>query len=153
MSNFVGFEPIFDANSRVLVLGSFPSVQSRKQQFYYGNPHNRFWRTLALCLGKPVPESVQQKRELCLQNGVALWDIVQSCSVEGSLDSNLRNTVTVDLEPLLARCHIGKILCNGATAYKLTLRSYKGDIPVIKLPSTSPANTRFDCAVWVEQFN
>ena len=99
-----GFEPVFDERSRVLVLGSFPSVLSRANAFYYGNPQNRFWRVMAVCLGAPVPPnegdslasgepatldaSVAAKRSMLLNGGVALWDVIESCDIKGSSDAS-----------------------------------------------------------------
>lgn len=144
-----GFEPVFDGNSTILILGSFPSVKSREQAFYYGNKHNRFWAMLGEFYNCPV-NSVADKISLCLHNGIALWDIVASCTIKGSMDTDIRNYTLVDLSQVLSKCGITKILCNGAKAYELTMSAYEGNIPVIKLPSTSPANVRFDKAVWFD---
>ncbi len=149
MSYCVGFEPIFDAHSRVLVLGSFPSVLSRRQAFYYGNPRNRFWSVLAEAFGEEFPQTIADRKNLCLNNGVALWDIVADCEIEGSMDSDIRNLRTVDLRRITERCPLQKILCNGLVAYKLTVQTYTGSLPVVRLPSTSPANVRFDKEAWL----
>ena len=150
MDRFYGFEPVFDRNSRVLILGSFPSVKSRMASFYYGNPQNRFWRTLCEAFGSPLVTTVEEKKRLCLANGVALWDIVSSCYIEGSMDANITDPTLVGLSRIIDVCNIDKILCNGATAYKLTTAVYKGDIPVYKLGSTSSANRRFNKDEWIE---
>ena len=147
MKRFFGFEPVFDSDSRVLILGSFPSVKSRAVEFYYGNKQNRFWTTLHEIFGESVT-TVDDKRRLCLAHGIALWDIVESCEIVGSMDADIFDYTLVDLNKVLAHCNINKILCNGATSYKLTTSVYKGDIPVYKLPSTSPANAHFDKDVW-----
>lgn len=147
---YQGFPPIYDSNSRVLILGSFPSVKSRETDFYYGNLRNRFWQVLAEIFGEQVPQTVESKKRLCLDNGVALWDIVASCEIKGSMDADIRNIQTVDLQSVLSVCPIEKILCNGSAAYKLTTAVYKGALPVIKLPSTSPANVRFDKTAWFD---
>ena len=148
MEKFYGFEPIFDSNSRVLILGSFPSVKSRETEFYYGNKQNRFWRTLSEAFGEQTVETVENKIRLCLNHRVALWDIVASCEIQGSMDADIKNYKLVDLERILGSCPIEKILCNGATSYKLTKSIYNGEIPVYKLPSTSSANVRFDKTEW-----
>ncbi len=148
---YQGFQPIFDGNSRVLILGSFPSVKSREQAFYYGNPRNRFWSTLCVAFGERLPQTVEQKKQLCLSHGIALWDVVASCTIEGSMDSDIRDYLTVDLEEVSAHCRLNKLLCNGATAYRITKETYRGNLPVIQLPSTSPANVRFDISAWLEQ--
>ena len=150
MEKFYGFEPVFDSNSRVLILGSFPSVKSREAEFYYGNKQNRFWRTLCEAFGEQTVETVEDKKRLCLRHGIALWDIVASCEIKGSMDADITNYELVNLERVLKNCNVEKILCNGATSYKLTKSVYNGGIPVYKLPSTSSANVRFDKSVWLE---
>lgn len=149
---FCGFEPIFDINSRILILGSFPSVKSREQAFYYGNKQNRFWRMLGEFYSCSV-QSVADKIALCLDNKIALWDIVASCKIQGSLDTDIRDYVLADLSVVLDKCNIFKILCNGVKAYQLTVQAYKGDVPVFKMPSTSPANTRFDKSTWFAELS
>ena len=150
MTKFHGFEPVFDGNSRVLILGSFPSVKSRETDFYYGNKQNRFWPTLCEAFGHPLVTTVEEKKRLCLSCGVALWDIVESCEIRGSMDADITNYTLVDLAQVLTECKIEKILCNGATAYKLTKSTYNGQIPVYKLSSTSPANPRFNKEEWLQ---
>lgn len=150
MQRYEGFSPLFDGNSKILVLGSFPSIKSREQQFYYGNPQNRFWKTLRKAFGGTT-ETVADKKRLCLQNGIALWDIVASCEIDGSLDCSIKNFCLADLSLVLNNCKIEKILCNGAKAFQLTSSVYNGAIPLFKMPSTSPANTRFDESVWLNQ--
>ena len=134
--------PVWDERSRVLILGSFPSVKSREAAFFYGHPQNRFWKVLAAVLGTSVPETVEQKRALLLENGIALWDVVASCEVTGSSDSSIKNVVPNDLTPILSAGRVQKIYVNGKTAqryYDRYLRAATG-IEVVCLPSTSPAN-------------
>ena len=150
MTKFHGFEPVFDSNSKTLILGSFPSVKSRETDFYYGNAQNRFWTTLSQAFGEQPVATVEEKKRLCLSNGVALWDIVESCEIRGSMDVDITNYTLVDLSRVLGNCKIDKILCNGATAYKLTKSVYSGQIPVYKLSSTSPANPRFNKDEWIK---
>lgn len=150
MQRQFGFPPLFDKNSRVLILGSFPSVKSRQQQFYYGNKQNRFWRVLQKAFGGSV-ETIDDKKKLCLENGIALWDAVVSCEIEGSMDADIKNYLLADLSQVLNFSSVSKILCNGAKAYELTTSVYRGNLPVVKLPSTSPANVRFDEEVWLQQ--
>lgn len=145
-----GFPPVYDGDSKILILGSFPSVKSRKVNFYYGNKQNRFWKTLEEFYGETV-ETVDDKKSLCLRRGIALWDIVISCEIKGSMDADITNYVLADLTEILQKCKIVKILCNGAKAYELTKSVYGGDIPVYKLPSTSPANVSFNKQKWFEQ--
>ena len=151
MEKFFGFPPLFDANSKVLVLGSFPSVKSRAEGFYYGNKQNRFWKTLCQAFDVPLVVTVEEKKQLCLNNGIALWDIVDSCQIKGSMDADIANYRLVDLSEVLGRAKIVKILCNGQKAYELTTAVYNGDVPVYKMPSTSPANVRFDKDLWLSQ--
>ena len=150
MSKFHGFEPVFDSNSRVLILGSFPSVKSRATDFYYRNAQNRFWSTLCEAFGEQTVTTVQEKKRLCLSCGVALWDIVASCEIQGSMDANITDYTLVDLSRILDVCNIQKILCNGATAYKFTKSVYNGEVPLYKLSSTSPANPRFNKDEWLQ---
>lgn len=142
---FHTFDPVCDENSRILILGSFPSVKSRENQFYYGHPQNRFWKMLARLLGEAVPESIEEKKSLLLRHGIALWDVVSSCDIKASSDSSIRNVVPCDLKGLLARAPIHTILANGDTAFRLYNRYCEAEtgIPAIKCPSTSPANAVF----------
>ena len=150
MDKVHGFSPVFDGDSRVLILGSFPSVKSRQSEFYYGNKQNRFWKVISEAFGEIEPRTVDDKISLCLKHNVALWDIVGSCRIEGSMDVDIKDYELVDLQKVLANSKIDKILCNGATAYRLTLTAYDGNLPVYKLPSTSPANVRFDKNIWLQ---
>ncbi len=136
------FPPLYDENSRILILGSFPSVKSREQQFYYGHPQNRFWRIMAAVTGEPFPETVEEKKRLVLSRGIALWDVIDSCEIRGSSDSSIRNAVPTDLPVILAGSRIGKIYTNGKLAYRLYARyQFPGTgIEAVPLPSTSPAN-------------
>ena len=153
-----GFEPVFDQHSRGLVLGSFPSVLSRANAFYYGNPQNRFWRVMAACLGVPVPpnegdpqadgtlaaleESIAAKRSMLLNGGVALWDVIESCDIKGSSDASIRNVVPIDIGRITIVAPIEAVVCNGGTAGRLYHR-YLESLTGIKaqvMPSTSPAN-------------
>ena len=134
--------PVYNARSRVLILGSFPSVKSREAQFFYGHPQNRFWRVLATVLGRPVPGSVAEKRALLLGGGVALWDVIAACEITGSSDSSIRGAVPNDVGRILAAAPIGAVFCNGQTAgrlYDRLLRPALGREAAV-LPSTSPAN-------------
>ena len=149
MSIVKGFEPVFDRNSRLLILGSFPSVKSRKIQFYYGNKQNRFWRILCSYFGEDIPKSVEEKREFLLNHRIALWDIVTECEIEGSKDDTIKNFKVADIKTLLQNSKIKYIILNGSKAYSI-FNEYYSDIaiPYKKLPSTSPANTRFDEKEW-----
>ena len=137
-----GFAPVWDERSRVLVLGTLPSVKSREEGFYYGHPQNRFWKVLARVFGTPEPRSVEEKTALLLQNGVALWDVVGQCDIRLSADSTIRNAEPNDVRPILAAADIRLILANGATAkalYDRLLLPLTGR-EALRMPSTSPAN-------------
>lgn len=127
---------------RILILGSFPSVKSRETAFFYGHPKNRFWRVMAAVLGEPVPETVAEKTALLTSHGIALWDVIASCDIQGSSDSSITNVTPTDLTPILAGGTIRAIFTNGTTATRLyTKYQYPiTGIPAILLFSTSPAN-------------
>ena len=139
------FPPLFDAESRVLILGSFPSVRSREQGFFYGYPQNRFWPLLAGLFGEPVPVTIPEKRELVLSHQLALWDAVGECRVTGSADASIRDVRPNDLNAVLSAAPIRGIFCNGATAWQCFRRYCQADLGLeaVKLPSTSPANARW----------
>ena len=145
----IGFAPVFDEYSRVLILGSFPSVKSRQIDFYYGNKQNRFWRTICGYFGEEIPETVEGKKDFLSRRQIALWDMVVSCEIEGSADASVKNAEAADLNKVLRHAKIDKILLNGTLAYELFLKGYK-DLCVTyeRMPSTSPANPRFDENVW-----
>ena len=165
-----GFEPVFDEHSCVLVLGSFPSVLSRANAFYYGNPQNRFWRVMAACLGVPVPPnegdslangepatldaSIAAKRAMLLNGGVALWDVIESCDIKGSSDASIKNVVPAQAARITGTAPIEQVICNGGTAgrlYKRYLQERTG-LPAIVLPSTSPANAAWRLERLVERW-
>lgn len=134
--------PLFCAESRVLILGSFPSIASREAKFFYGHPQNRFWRVMAALTGRPVPQTVEDKTALILENGFALWDSIASCTVTGSSDSSIRDVVPNDLRAITDHAPIERIFCNGNTSLKY-YRRYNEPLlgrPAVVLPSTSPAN-------------
>jgi hypoxanthine-DNA glycosylase len=136
------FGPLFDKRSRVLILGSFPSVKSREQQFFYGHPQNRFWPLIAALFGAAVPRTIPEKKALILDNGLALWDSIASCEIRGSSDASIRNAEPNDLRVILERCDIRQIYCNGKTSHALYRRWIEARIgrEAQCLPSTSPAN-------------
>ena len=136
------FDPLYDSHSRVLILGSFPSVKSREQAFFYGHPQNRFWRLLAALFQEPVPQPVAEKRELCLKHRIALWDVIATCEIVGSSDSSIKNATANDISAILSAAPIEEIFVNGKTASRLYDRYIlpKTERTAICLPSTSPAN-------------
>ena len=144
-----GFAPVYGKDSRVLILGSFPSVKSRAVGFYYGNPQNRFWKTVCGYFGEPVPESIAEKTEFLLRRKIALWDAVESCEIQGSSDTSIRDESVADLLSLYKACGASAILCNGSKSYSVLERHYPELLSVTKkLSSTSPANPRFSCEEW-----
>ncbi len=132
------FAPIYDANSRILILGSFPSVRSRENNFYYGHPQNRFWKLLARLYETPIPETIEEKTSFLLQRGIALWDVIASCEIENSSDQSIRNVILNDLDKIFELADIHAVFTNGKTADRL-YRKYHGENACC-LPSTSPAN-------------
>ena len=144
-----GFAPFYDGESRVLILGSFPSVKSREECFYYGNRQNAFWKILSSFFGEDKPLTVEEKKSFLLKNRVALWDIVTECEIEGSRDDTIKNFVVADLKEVLQNAPIECILINGGRAYSIFEKHYRDiRVPYIKLPSTSPANARRNDDEW-----
>ncbi len=139
------FEPVYDEKSRILVLGTFPSVKSRENAFYYGHPQNRFWKLLAALLEEELPVTVEEKKAMLLKHGIAIWDVISSCDIEGSSDSSIRNVEANDIAGLLAVSRIEKIYGNGDKACRLYDKFCKDRAKkeIIRLPSTSPANAAF----------
>ena len=139
------FEPVFDENSKVLILGTFPSVKSRENRFYYGHPQNRFWKVIAGLTESEVPQTIEEKKKLLLEHGIAIWDVIESCDIIGSSDSSIKNVVPADIERVVANSKIQNIYANGGTAKKLYEKysQKKTGREIIGLPSTSPANTAY----------
>ena len=134
--------PLYDNTSRILILGSFPSVKSREAMFFYGHPQNRFWRVMAALFEEEFPETVPQRRELLVRHHIAAWDVIGSCEIIGSSDASIRNVKANDLRPILEAAPIREIYVNGKTAEKM-YRKYTEPLTgrrAVCLPSTSPAN-------------
>lgn len=136
------FAPVYDENSRILILGTFPSVKSRENRFYYGHPQNRFWRVTAALTGSAVPRTIEEKKKMLLEGRIAIWDVIASCEIEGSSDSSIRSVVPNDIAGLLKQTRIQAVFCNGAKAYELYVKYCETACgkKAVKLPSTSPAN-------------
>lgn len=136
------FPPVVDEDCRVLILGSFPSVKSREDGFFYGHPQNRFWRVLSAVFGEPVPQDIPAKKALLLRHHIALWDVIASCEITGSSDATVKHAVPVDIARVTDTAPIARVLCNGALAGKLYARHLEGQVGIKAdtLPSTSPAN-------------
>ena len=136
------FPPLFDKDSRLLILGSFPSVKSRETMFFYGHPQNRFWKVIASIFDEKVPSSIDEKRELILRNHLALWDVIAECEIKGSSDASIKNAKANDLSVILENAPIQKIIVNGKTAEKAYNKYIEPGtgIKAVVLPATSPAN-------------
>ncbi len=148
------FEPIFDKNSEILVLGSFPSVKSRENNFYYAHPQNRFWKVVASVYSCPVPKTVEEKKNMLLSNKIAVWDVIKSCEIAGSADSTIKSVIPNDLSEILSVADIKKIYANGKTAQSLYNKYIKKNtgIDIITLPSTSPANAAYSLEKLIKEW-
>jgi len=137
--------PLFDSDSKVLILGSFPSIKSREAMFFYGHKQNHFWKVVAKVFDEQEPITVEEKKDLILRHHLALWDTIGSCEITGSADSTITNVVANDLSVILNHCSIERIYCNGNKSYELYMKLIypKNHIEATKLPSTSPANASF----------
>ena len=149
----MGFDPVYDEYSELLILGSFPSVKSREISFYYGHKQNRFWKTVCGFFNEEIPETVEGKIRFLKEKHIALWDIVTECEILGSADSSVKNEKIADLSLIFKRANIKKVLLNGSLAYELFFKHYSeycedNGITFVKMPSTSPANPRFSKSVW-----
>ena len=149
------FGPLYDGNSRILILGSFPSVKSREQNFFYGQPQNRFWKVLAALFDREVPRTIPEKRALILENGLALWDSIASCVITGSSDASIKEVRANDLRIILDHSPIDRICCNGRKSHEMYTRYIR---PVtgreaICLPSTSPANAQWPLEKLIEAWS
>lgn len=147
--------PFFGESSRILILGTFPSPKSREGKFFYHHPQNRFWKVIAALTDCPLPETIAQKKAMMLDNGIAVWDVIQSCRVTGASDSSIRDVVPTNLGPILDHAPIEKIFANGGTAYNLYMKySYpKTGRSIVKLPSTSPANASWSLERLIEAWS
>lgn len=148
------FEPVYDKDSEILILGTLPSVKSRENNFYYGHKQNRFWKVLATLLKEPVPDTIEEKKAMLLAHRIALWDVIQSCDIKGSSDSSIKNVQPTDIGMILEKTNITRIYANGNKAGQLYKR-YQFPVTGIEamvLPSTSPANAAWSldrlCEAW-----
>lgn len=146
------FGPLYDEHSRILILGSFPSVKSREQNFFYGHPQNRFWKVIAALFGQEVPATIPEKKILILSNGLALWDSIASCVITGSSDASIRDVRANDLRMILDNSPIEKICCNGRKSHEMYQRYIEHEIgrAAVCIPSTSPANAQFSLEKLIE---
>lgn len=148
------FPPIYNKDSKILILGTAPSVKSCEKGFYYENPQNRFWKIIAMLCGCEVPKTVEQKKEMLLSNGIALWDVIDTCDIKGSADDSIKNVVANDFSTILTKSQISRIYANGSKAQKLYEKNVeeKTGIKIIGLPSTSPLNARYSIEKLYEEW-
>lgn len=147
-------EPLYDADSEILILGSFPSVKSREQMFFYGHKQNRFWKVMAEVLQEEVPQTIPQKKALLYRHHIAVWDVIYSCDIEGSADSSIKNVVPTDLKSIIEKTQITRVFCNGKASggYYAKYQEKETKIPAVTLPSTSPANAAWGVERLVEEW-
>ncbi len=148
-------EPFYNKNSKILILGSFPSVKSREQLFFYGHPQNRFWRVISKVYDLEIPKTIEEKKILLDKNNIAIWDVIASCEIMGSSDSSIKNVTPNDLTIILHNSNIEKIFVNGKTAEKFYNLYLKEKImrDAICLPSTSPANAKWSLEDLILEWN
>ncbi len=147
--------PVFDSESKVLILGSFPSVKSREAMFFYGHPQNRFWKVIASIYHEEIPNTVEEKKALLLRNHIAVWDVIASCDIEGSSDSSIKNAQANDLSIILNKAKIKAIFVNGKTAEKYYKKYIEKEIKqkAVCLPSTSPANAAWNLERLIKEWS
>ena len=146
--------PFYDRKSTILILGSFPSVKSREQMFFYGHPQNRFWKVISSVFGDKEPETVPEKKTFLKRHHVALWDVIGSCDIEGSSDSSIENVIVNDISKILNEADIRGVFVNGKTAEKYYKRYIepKTGIKAVCLPSTSPANAAWSVDKLIDEW-
>ena len=147
--------PVYNKNSEILILGSFPSVKSREGQFFYHHKQNRFWKVLSAVVNDVLPETIDEKKEFLLRNHIAVWDVIASCDIEGSSDSSIKNAVPNNFSDILKAAPIRQIYTNGGTAYKLYHKYCEKmtGIKAVKLPSTSPPNASYSLDRLIGEWN
>ena len=147
--------PVYDEKSKILILGSFPSVASREVCFFYGHPQNRFWRVLSVILGVDAPRGIDEKKSLLISHGIALWDVIASCEIIGSADNTIKDVVPNDLGIILKTADISAIFVNGKTAFKYYNKYLRDSLgrEAICLPSTSPANATVSLPALVDAWS
>ena len=140
------FEPVYSTESKILILGSFPSVKSREDNFYYAHPQNRFWRIMASILNEDVPRNINQKKDILLNGKIAIWDVLKSCKIEGSSDASIKEPIVNDISKVLDITNISCIFFNGNKAFNIYNKYLKSKLHIKckVLPSTSPANAMWN---------
>lgn len=148
-------KPYFNMDSKILILGSFPSIKSREVGFYYSHPQNRFWRVLANIFNEAIPLTIEDKKELLKKNKIALYDVCASCDISASSDASIKNVIPNDLDVIFSNCFIKVIAFDGKTAFNLYLKYFKNkyDVELICLPSTSPANAKYNIEMLINDYN
>lgn len=148
------FQPVYHEHSKILILGSLPSVKSREQNFYYGHRRNRFWTVISELFSEPLPKTIDEKRAMLLKHDIAIWDVIYSCDIKGSSDSSIRNVTPTDIASLIRKTQISHVYCNGKTAGKLyaEFQEKNVEIPAVVLPSTSPANAAYSVERLIQEW-
>lgn len=148
------FEPIYDNNSKILILGTMPSPKSRENGFYYMHPLNRFWPVISTVLCQPLPIAIDDKLKFLYENNIALWDVLKSCDIIGASDNSIKNPVANDINIILSNADIKAIFTTGIKAYTLYNRLClpHTNYTAIQLPSTSPANCRMNIAELIDKY-
>lgn len=139
-------EPLYHEESEMLILGSFPSVKSREQMFFYGHQQNRFWKVVAGVFHQKVPQTILEKKALLMEHHIALWDVIYSCDIEGSADNSIKNVTPTDLKTIIENSKITRVFCNGKASGECYAKYQEKEtnIPAVVLPSTSPANAAWN---------
>ena len=139
------FEPVYSINSNILILGSFPSVKSRNENFYYAHLQNRFWKLIAKIYNEETPITVEEKKNIILKNNLAIWDVIKSCDIVGSADNTIQNVEINDVNRLISKNNIKKVIFNGKKSFELYIKHNNklANVEYIELPSTSPANAKY----------
>lgn len=155
MTQYHNIPPVYDINSKVLILGSFPSVKSREAQFFYGHPQNRFWKVLSAVLGCDCPVTTEEKKAMLLSHNIAVWDVIDSCEITGSSDASIRSVIPNDIASLVMKTSIKAIFANGATSYNMYKRYCRDAVGLeaVRLPSTSPANASYSLERLTEEWS
>lgn len=148
------FPPLYNKDSKILILGSFPSVKSREQMFFYGHPQNRFWKVISAVFECDVPDTIEEKKKFLFEHGIALWDVIASCEITGSSDNSIKNVEVNDLSEIFEEADIRQIFVNGKTAEKYFKKYIEAQInkDAVCLPSTSPANAAWSIERLVEEW-
>jgi len=147
------FGPYYHQSSKILILGSFPSVKSREQEFYYAHPQNRFWKVLAECYGDSVPLSIDEKKAFLFNHNIALWDVIDSCEIKGSSDASIKDPIATQINEVIQNSSINKIILNGKTSLKY-FKKFHSMIKIVyyDAPSTSPANASYSLEHLIQEW-